>query len=248
MAETAVEQFDEDGEDKKRFLEQMQQLRPDLFFPEGWTKEQKEKAADMVRPMKMRTSLFTSIPMRCYAEKCQFADICPLMQEGLAPKGLPCPIEMSAVQQFMTEYMLELGVESDNLIEVSMVRDLVDQEIQQMRKTWVLSREHFIQENVIGIDPDGKPILRKELHQAVDFEDRIMRRKKSLREQLLATREARARVGQGVQDTAQAVAKLLEQANKINDTKAKALRARLGYDEDYDEYIDAEVVEPDDEG
>jgi hypothetical protein len=36
-----------------------------------------------------------------------------------------------------------------------MVRDLVDQEVQYLRKTKLLSKEHFIQENIIGIDKDG---------------------------------------------------------------------------------------------
>jgi len=46
--------------------------------------------------------------------------------------------------------MHQLDVSPDNLVEVSMVRDLVDQEVQYIRKTKLLAKEHFIQENVIG--------------------------------------------------------------------------------------------------
>lgn len=242
----AIDRFDDDSE-KATFMEQMRNMRPDLFFPESWNDGQKAKAAEMVRPGKMRTSLFTSIPMVCHAEKCVFADVCPLMKQNLAPKGNPCPIEMSAVQQFMVEYMTQLGVEPDDLIEVAMVRDLVDLEIQTMRTTWLRSKEHFIQDNVVGVDAEGNPIMRKELHLAIEYDDRILRRKKSLREQLLATREARAKVGQGTQDTAQMVAKLVDQANQLHADREKALRKQLGYADDYDDYIDAEVIPPEPE-
>lgn len=238
----AVEPYDE----KEQFLAEMQAIRPDLFFPEAWNDDQRAKAAEMVRPAKMRTALFTSIPMKCMAERCVFAEICPLLAENLAPKGKPCPIEMAAVKQFMTEYIDELGVDPGNLIEVSMVRDLVDQEIQQMRKTWRLSTDDFIQENPVGVDSDGNVIMRKELHLAVELEDRLHKRKKDLRNQLLATREARAKAGQAQLDTAQAVSKILDDVRKIELAKQKALNAKLGYAE-YDEYIeDAEVVDPSD--
>jgi flagellar L-ring protein precursor FlgH len=39
-------------------------------------------------------------------------------------------------------------VNPNNLVEVSMVRDLVDQEVQYLRKTKLLAKEHFIQENI----------------------------------------------------------------------------------------------------
>ena len=58
-------------EDKKGFMKQFESLRPDLFFPESWTDEDKEKAIDLVRPQKTRNSMFSSIPMNCEAERCK---------------------------------------------------------------------------------------------------------------------------------------------------------------------------------
>ncbi|MDA1149090.1 MAG: hypothetical protein O2937_03645, partial [Bacteroidetes bacterium] len=102
--------------DKGKFLKDFESLRPDLFFPETWSDEEKEKAVDIVRPQKTRTSMFSSIPMNCEAHKCTFADTCPLLKENLAPKGNPCPIEMSIVAQFTQEYMEQLDVHLDNLV------------------------------------------------------------------------------------------------------------------------------------
>jgi hypothetical protein len=234
----------EKSEDKNSFMKSFESLRPDLFFPETWTEEDKEKAIDLVRPQKTRNSMFSSIPMNCESEKCIFASTCPLLKENLAPKNNPCPIEMSMVSQFTSEYMQQLDVNPSNLVEVSMVRDLVDQEIQYMRKTKLLAKEHFIQENVIGVDQDGQPILKKELHLAVELEDKLHKRRKDLRNQLLATREARAKVGQVQLDTAQAISDIIDKVQAIENQRDKLLKQKLGTYE-VDDYIEAQTVSED---
>lgn len=227
---------------KQDFLATLSDLCPDLFLPEEWDSEQRARAMEMIRPPRTRTSMFTSIPMVCRAKDCPFARSCPLLAEHLAPKGKPCPLEMAVVSQFMQEYMEDLGVDIDNLVEVSMIRDLVDQEVQYLRKTKLLADEHFIQENVIGIDQDGNPVVRKELHLAVELEDRLHRRKKDLRNQLLATREARAKVGQTQLDTAQTISNIMDSVREIQAAKEKAARERMGHLW-HDEYIDGESAE-----
>jgi hypothetical protein len=227
--------------EKDSFLEKFESLRPDLFFPEHWSDEDREKAVELVRPQRTRNAMFSSIPMTCEAEKCVFADTCPLMKESLAPRGKPCPLEMAIVAQFTSEYMEQLDVHLDNLVEVSMVRDLVDQEVQYMRKTKLLAKEHFIQENVIGVDQDGQPILKKELHLAVDLEDRLHKRRKDLRNQLVATREAKAKMGQSQIDSAQAISEIIGKVQEIESQREKLLRQKLGI-HDIDEYIEVETV------
>ena len=222
--------------DKNEFMKEFQSLRPDLFLPESWTDEEKEKVVELVRPQRTKTSMFSSIPMTCEHSRCVFADTCPLLKENLAPKGAPCPIEMSIVSQFTYDYMDQLDVNPDNLVEVSMVRDLVDQEVQYIRKTKLLAKEHFIQENVIGVDQDGQPILKKELHLAVELEDKLHKRRKDLRNQLLATREAKAKIGQTQLDTAQAISDILDKVKGIERERARLIKEKTGTLE-LDEYI-----------
>lgn len=235
--------------DKLKFLEEFESLRPDLFFPEEWSADQKEQAVELIRPQKTRSSMFSSIPMNCEASRCIFASTCPLLKQNLAPKGNPCPIEMSIVAQFTSEYMEQLDVHPDNLVEVSMVRDLVDQEVQYIRKTKLLAKEHFVQENIIGVDKDGSPILKKELHIAVELEDRLHKRRKDLRNQLLATREAKAKVGQTQLDTAQAISDIIHKVQNIEIEREKLIKKKLGtYEQDdyiqsNDDYIDVEAEE-----
>jgi hypothetical protein len=122
-----------------------------------------------------------------------------------------------------------------------MIRDLVDQEVQYLRKTKLLAKEHFIQENTIGVDEDGQPILKKELHLAVELEDKLHKRRKDLRNQLLATREAKAKAGQMQVDSAQAISDILYKVQAIEIEKEKLLRQKLGTYE-LDDYIEAQTI------
>ena len=108
-----------------------------------------------------------------------------------------------------------------------------------MRKPKLLAKEHFVQENIIGIDKDGSPILKKELHLAVELEDRLHKRRKDLRNQLLATREARAKIGQTQLDTAQAISEIIHKVQMIEIENNKLIRKKLGTYE-VDDYIEAQ--------
>lgn len=230
--------------EKQLYLREFEELRPDFFFPESWNEAQREQAVDMIRPSRIKTGMLAAIPISCQLEKCPYASTCPLLEKSLAPgNGLPCPIEMAMLQQFFQDYMEELKVDPTSMVEVSMVRDLVDQEIQYLRKTKLLSQEHFIQDSVVGVDDRGKPILKKELHSAVEFEDRIHKRKDKLRSALLATREAKAKVGQGNLDPAQRIAEIMDNISVMESAKQKELRMRLGVAQ-IDAYIaDSELIE-----
>jgi len=72
-------------EDKDKFLKQFENLRPDLFFPDEWSDEDKAKAVELIRPQKTRTSMFSSIPMNCEAERCIFARYLSITQGKLSP-------------------------------------------------------------------------------------------------------------------------------------------------------------------
>ena len=49
--ESNIERF----EDKNSFMDKFESLRPDLFFPDEWTDEQRENAVEIVRPQKTIT-------------------------------------------------------------------------------------------------------------------------------------------------------------------------------------------------
>lgn len=231
---------------KEAFLQEFEKMRPDLYYADTWSETDRNRAVEELRPSKVKSGMLSAIPMRCRGSDCTFAPSCPLEKKGLAPVGELCPIELSATRQFFLDYVDELGVDVDRMVEVSLVRDLVDQEIQQMRKTWLLSQEHFIQENVVGIDDHGKVIVQKNLHQAVDYEDRILKRKEKLRNALLATRESKAKTNQAPLDNAQQISHVLESVRKLQRQQKEELQRQSGMEE-HDSYIEAEILEEEDD-
>jgi len=236
--DSELEKIDE----KQNFIDQFKDMYSDEFFPSDWDQKKIKKVKEIVRK-NTRTGLFTSIPMTCRSKDCPFADTCPLQQRRIAPHGSPCPIEMQMVVDFMNDYMEQLEVDRENLVEVSMIRDLVDQEVQTLRKTKWLAKEDMIQENVVGVTANGEVALRKELHMAVELEDRLLRRKQNLLKMFLATRESKAKAGMGSMDTAQTMAKLMTEVAGLTVLREKIKMEELGL-VPADSYIeDAEIVD-----
>lgn len=225
---------------KEEFLAQFKESYINSSFPEEWDMEKRKKVLGMVSPGKTKSLMFTSIPMVCRASDCMFASTCPMQKEGIAPKNHPCPYESGMIASFVSEYMEQLEIEPDNLVELTMIRDLVDQEVQYLRKSKILAQEDFIQENVVGKDSNGDPVFAKQLHLASDLEDRLHKRKQVIFKQLLATREAKAKAGLTALDTAQSMASLVDSFRRIQNDQESRLKQRLGI-VDKDDYIDVQL-------
>ena len=246
-------------QEKEKWLEEFTNQRPDLFFPESWNDEQRAEAVEQIRTGHIKKMMYSSIPMNCKGPKCPVASSCPLLKRNLAPTGNPCPIEMAMVIEFMKDYTELWGVEESNMAELGMIRDLVNQEVQHIRQTKVLADEHFIQDTIVGIDErTGEPLIRKELHVAVDYEDKILKRKNDIHKKFMATREMKAKLGVGQLDTAQALSDIMGSIREVERKREDALREKLGiaHQDDYiledmasrDDIEDAEVIEDDQDG
>lgn len=233
--------------EKQTFLKEFETIRPDIVYAESWGPEQKQEASNLLKKGRSKVSMLSLIPLHCKGPDCIYASMAPALHEERPDNTKPCAVESAAVHEFFWNYVEELGVDVDRMVEVSMVRDLVDQEIQQLRKTVVLSQEHFMQENVVGIDNDGNVVTTKDLHKAIDYEERLLKRKEKIRNALLATRESKVKHGQAQADGATVIANILDDVRQIEQARQKELRAKLGLSE-YDDYIeDAELADDDEE-
>lgn len=232
-----IEPFDE----KADFINSFKELQ-DGLVPVEWSGERQERVNELLADRRLNTARVATIPMICRGSACPSAGVCPLYQEGLHPLGMSCPIEMKIVVNMMLSLIEELEIDSSSMNEVGMVRDLVDQEIQQLRKQSLLAQNDIIQENVIGIDEQGEPILKKELHLAVEWEDRIHKRKAVILKQLVATREAKIKAGSTVLDQAANMAKILGEYQRISSANDEKLLNKAGMGEHHDDYIESQVL------
>lgn len=224
---------------KEAFLQQFKENFKEDFLPPEWDDRKRQRVEQLTSSGKIKTSMFTSIPMICMGPKCVFASTCPLQRENLAPVGYKCPIEMSLIYNFMNDYMQQMDVDPEDMVEVGMIRELVDQDVQSLRKSKMLAKESFIQENIIGIDSDGDPVMKKELHLAIDYEDKIFKRRQFLLKALLATREAKNKAGMNQMDPAQVMSSLLDTYKKAKRIQDEEMIRSLGLaEDDVDDYID----------
>jgi hypothetical protein len=231
---------------RTEFINQFKELFEDDILPVEWEDSKKQRVHELTTDSRLNTARVASIPMLCRGSSCPSSKFCPLYAEDLHPYGMGCPIESKMVGKLMLNLMEELNVDPSSTIEVGMVRDLVDQEIQQIRKQILLAQDDIIQENVIGISENGEPIMKKELHLGVTWEDKIHKRKATLLKQLLATRESRVAAGAKVMDQAASMAAALTAYSESERAKEKKLMSDLGLTAK-DDYIEVEDKESNEE-
>lgn len=229
---------------KSEFLAAFDDLYSGDDMPATWTPKDKARVLELTNAVNTKKTIVTSIPMVCRGPKCQFADNCPLQQENIAPIGQSCPFEMGIVRHFMKEFMENLEVDPDNLVEMLLIRDMVDQEVQLLRSTKLLAQEDFIKENVVGIDDMGDPIMQEQLHLAIGYQDKLHKRRQVLFKQFLATRSERLKAGMAALDTAQGLANLMQNYGNLKRSQDEILKQELGII-DVDEYIEADQFDKD---
>lgn len=173
---------------------------------------------------------------------CEYAEVCPLEKENIAPVGQRCPIEMRAIEHLMRDFIESLDIDISNTAELLLVRDIIDQEIQLLRTTNILALEHFIQENVVGVDAEGDPVMAKQLHLATALQDKVHKRRAVIFKQLEATREAKSKSGLAALDTATNLSKMMHNFATVKDEYETEMKRKLGIVEK-DDYIEAKLLE-----
>ena len=91
-----------------------------------------------------------------------------------------------------SRYMSEFEVDSENYSEVSMITELAELDIYDLRASMILSRPEcaeMTKDVVVGFDPKGKPIVNKEVHKAWELKERVKKRKQRILESLVGTRK-----------------------------------------------------------
>ena len=229
--------------DKQGFLDSMGEVFATDVFPDSWTSVEVEKAHGELFDRRFMSGLWSKIPRTCSPE-------CPHDKNGQCklsnkPRKQRCPEEAAFVELLMRRYIESLDVPEDDMASISMIRDLVDIEIQLMRKQGILASSELVIMQTIAVDRQGREIQALVENPIVATDEKLKKRKAEIMKTLVATRESKIKL-------ATDIGKVGELARATDAFKKATALMRNGalstIPEDFrDDFIDAVIIEDDPE-
>lgn len=139
----------------------------------------------------LRHGMAAHIPIVCYREKCPYQDVCyiPLDER---PQNGRCPIEVATILTLFDRYCKSLGVTEEDVVDLSLIKELVDLDIQMIRADNRLAiSADFVEDVVAFVTPRGQVFTAPQLTKAVEYKDRIRRERHRILQLLNSTRKDR---------------------------------------------------------
>lgn len=187
---------------KQKVEEQLQIMQQDkkkrdllAKVPSTWRMSERGLASvkKSVALYKTEFGLYASIPMICKGEECIYAELFPDLHEGLSEAGERCPVEVAFILSKYEAYTDELEIEESDAVDMSILRDVIDYDVQIMRAENKMAVEgDFVKDVIVGVNDGGVPITQEQISKAAEYKDKIqVKRNKSL-EMLNSTRKDKA--------------------------------------------------------
>jgi len=137
--------------------------------------------------------LYSAIPMMCKGKECPFAAVCPVLDGGAEPKGERCPLEIGMILKRYDDYVREFGIDENNVVDTSLIKDLIDYDIQLFRaENRIAMQGDFIEDIIVTVTESGQEITNPQLSKATEYKERIMNKKHKVLELMHATRKDKA--------------------------------------------------------
>lgn len=169
---------------------------------------------------KLKHGLYATIPIRCKAGDCPYADVCRIQIMGKAPQGDHCPVETSTIEELVKRYMAEFEVEEKDMVDISMIRNLVDIDISILRCNKKLATDAEVVQNiVIAVTEEGQPIRQPQINKAYELQDRLLNRRQKILSLLNGTRKDKKDDEAVIQDPSSIIANMKNQLNKFAEEK-----------------------------
>jgi len=224
----------EELEDKKELvpvkdvkdLDFLRKYYPEKFF-ENY-KLSKQQVQELVAKVSTySTGLYGPIAVVCAGPKCTLRGSCPLDKSGVAPVGHPCPLELMAAEHLTKQYITALKIDVNNQEEMDKVRELVECDIYDKFRTEAVLNKAMtaFEEESERFDPTSGQVIerRKEVAKALDVKFRFKKRRDQIMNDLLGTRQIKAKYKiKKESDPSKVMSALihkLEEAEIVEDTK-----------------------------
>lgn len=137
--------------------------------------------------------LYAAIPLMCKGQSCPYASVCPLIDAGQDPSGTRCPLEIGLILKQYDVYKSEFNIDEENIVDLHLVKDLVDCDVQLFRAdNRIAMQGDFIEEVTISVTDSGQEIKAPQISKAAEFKDKIQTKKHKVLQLMHSTRSDKA--------------------------------------------------------
>ena len=206
----------------------------DIEEPYGWnlptlSAEQAEWLDEWFGKRGLSVSM--SAPRICH-QGCSMRPRCPLeaLQVPL-PIGCQCPIEHTQIRRWANDMRESLGIPADDKWSLMLLEYAGMWMILLQRAQTEPNSEDIVIDSYRGVDKEGNALYEKKVNPAHAFSERVHKIIQSVGRELVATREARAKLSQdkpreSPDEFARKIEALIIDANKADEEKIKRIAAR----------------------
>ena len=169
------------------------------YLPTTWKKSEKSMAAidAVMKSTNTVSETYANIPMICRGQRCPYYNTCELLAMQMDPNdfiGERCPAEIAKVIKKTQGYIDTLWVDETNMVDVGLVKELVDIEMVLDRINRQLAVDSSLTEEVVtAVNPNtGEAYTRQEVKKLFDLKNSMQNRKDKLLTLLNSTRKDKA--------------------------------------------------------
>lgn len=149
---------------------------------------------------KLKHGMFAGIPLICKKDKCPYLSVCSLPEKHRV-LGDRCPVEIGAIISRFDSWCNHFGIKSDgdyindeDLVDATLIRDLVDNEIQILRAdNRIAISADFISRTITTVDNKGKAYYKDEVSPESMFKLQLLDKRYKILQLLNSTRKDKSK-------------------------------------------------------
>jgi hypothetical protein len=180
------------------------------------------KAVKLARSVqRMKHGLFANIPIVCHGMDCPYGETCIALGSDVAPVDEPCPVEISMILELYDKYTQELSIDITQMVNLSILKSLIDAEITISRCEAILAKDaNIIQEFIVTVTQFGQQVKNPGPHIALAIKEKAIKQKNEALQLLNSTPKDKAKTeGAKIIDPSTYASRLLAEVRKIEAEK-----------------------------
>ncbi len=162
----------------------------------GLTPAVAQAAINSSQVYKIKHGMFAGVPIICKVDKCPYKDVCALDPQYRV-LGQRCPVEAGAIIARFEMWCKHFGIDTsgpyikdEDLVDASMIRDLVENEIQTLRaENRIALNADFMGQTIAEIDNKGKVYYEETVTPETEFKYQLQEKRYKIFNLLNSTRK-----------------------------------------------------------